>query len=174
VSRGSSSGREREGSAIDIFNLLDELESLTSSSRAIWATDKRLVNEEKLFMLTNQLRTSLPAELENARSIVRKAEQIVANAESEAERKTTEAREQVERMLTEARATADQLVSEHEVTLAAQRHANEIIAEAKGEGQQIRGGADAYALEVLSKLESMTTRIAAAIETGRSQLTGTG
>jgi len=152
--------------------LLDELEQLVDQSRRIWVTDKRLINEERFFILVNDIRASLPKDLELAEDTIRRAETIISNAESEAEKKVVEAREQAERILTEARAAAEKMISENEVTQEAQRRAAEIIEQAKTHGQQIRSGADAYALEVLNKLESMTAKITAAIRTGRAQLAG--
>jgi len=155
---------------MEIYQLLDELEKLVDQSKRIWATDKRLVNEDAFFMKINQLRTSLPTEIKTAGDIVARAEEIIQNAESEAERKVTESREQTERLLADARATQERMLLENEITKQAQARAHEIVQQAKAEGQQVRSAADAYALEVLSRLENMTAKITTAVQTGKQQL----
>jgi len=168
--RPSLCGRQREDSAIDIYKLLDQLEALVDKSKRIPVTDNRLVNDRTFFDLTNQIRSSLPVEIESARETMRRAETIAENAAREAARKIEEAREQTERILTEARAAAEEMVSEHEITLQAQSRANDLVEAARSEGQEIRSGADAYALEVLNRIETMTAKIMSAVEAGRGQL----
>lgn len=81
-----------------------------------------------------------------------------------------EAQRRAEAILSDARQASSQLVSESELVAAAQAEAARIRAELDRDLHAQQAGADRYADEVLSELESKIARALSTIQNGRAQL----
>ena len=168
----------------DILRMLDQLEALLDGcthlmSHAVW------VDLDAFFQLTANIRQHLPDDIRRATKVARDSEKIVEQARSEAERIRNEAAEDAERILQDARRAADRLlrdgqeqqnrlVAEHDVLRLAQQEGKSLLLHAEEEARQIREGADAYALEVLTKMEDNLSRAVAHVRRGLEQLGGNG
>lgn len=147
-----------------IYKLLDKLEMMVLKGAPVPFSPLIIVNHEKIIDILDKIRTSIPGEIQEAHSIIRKSEEI-----------QTESRKRAETMLLEARNHAEKMLSESELLNAVQEEANkireEVVSEvemirnrAKEEAEQIkmasineaikiREGADKYAESVLSTLD---------------------
>lgn len=100
------------------------------------------MDKKKLNDRLDQMRSTIPEEIRQARWIVKEREEILAEAKREAERTVVEARER-----------QIQLVAEHQLVRQAERAAQDIIDDTRVREREIRLGADEYAAEILDTLE---------------------
>lgn len=130
-------------SAVDLMRLIDSLEALVSAAVRIPWVNKVLLDRDDLLDLIDQLRVTVPEDVQEARSVLQEREDMLNEAEAEAERIRRRAQEEALARL-----------SETDQVKAAQQLAHDLLEEARREAAAIRHDADAYALEVLSRLES--------------------
>jgi hypothetical protein len=119
------------------------------------------VDKEHLDGLLNQMRATIPEEIQEMRWIVKERQEMLAAAEREAER-----------ILGEVQELQTQLVAEHHLTGEAALAAEDIIDDARAEEREIRRGAEDYADEILSTFELNLSKFIAAIQRGRDRLQG--
>ncbi len=139
------------------------------------------LNKEEIAMQIAKIRASLPTELKQAASLTRESEKIISNAKEEAtltverakkeaEHILNETKKEAERMLLQARDNQKKLIDESEVL----KHANELSEEIKNaaerESFQMRRGADNYAYDVLTQIESTVGKILNVVERSKTEL----
>ena len=146
---------------MDVLVLIDKLDELVHGARPVPLTDQVRVDREKLYDILDQMRSTIPEEIKQARWIVKERQEMLAEAERAGERIVTEARERQTR-----------LVSEHELTRHAEIAAEEIIDDARAREREIRLGAEDYADEILTTLEFNISKFIAAVQRGRERLQG--
>jgi vacuolar-type H+-ATPase subunit H len=129
-------------SAIEINLLLDRLEALLVESRPVPFSSNVLIDRDRCFDIINQMRVSIPEEVRKSKRVFQERDRVIAQANEEAERITALAREQ-----------AAELTSDHQVLRQTENKAQVILERAQLEAQEIRLGADDYALAVLKELE---------------------
>jgi regulator of protease activity HflC (stomatin/prohibitin superfamily) len=122
--------------------LLDRLEALLVESRQVPFTPNVIVDRDRCFDLINQMRVSIPEEVRKSKRVYQERDRIIAQVNEEAERIIALAREQ-----------ALELVSDHQIINQVEGKAQIILERAQREAQEIRYGADDYALAVLKQLE---------------------
>jgi hypothetical protein len=105
--------------------------------------------------LIDELRVAVPEEVRAAKRINAEGERIVEKAQEEAERIIARAQEQ-----------AAFLISERGLTQAADEESRRIIGRAEGDADEIRRGADEYAVSVLVGLEGDVVKTLQAIKKG--------
>lgn len=135
--------------------LLERLESQIATGTGVPRTRKVLVDKDAVLDLIDQLRVAVPEEIHAAKRINAESERIVEKANDEAARITARAQEQ-----------ATYLIGEKGLTEAAQAEGRRMIADATAAGDDTRAGADEYAAQILSTLESEVHKALAGIEKG--------
>jgi cell division septum initiation protein DivIVA len=126
-------------------------------------TDKVMIEREEIYDILDQMRTTIPEEIKQARWIVKERQEMLSEAKAESDRIIKEAREQAER-----------IISEQEVVKMAERNASQIMEDARAREREIRLGAEDYADEVLETLETNLGKFLAAVKRGRERLQGKG
>lgn len=144
---------------MDVLRLIDRLEGMVGSGTRIPMTSRAIIDEQEFLDLVDQIRVAFPEELRKARKLNQEQEKLLGQAQAEAERIINSAREQVA-----------SLVANSEVVTLAQQQADEWLAQANERAAEIRNDADAYAVEVLSRLEGELQRLLAQIRKGRALL----
>jgi cell division septum initiation protein DivIVA len=144
---------------MDVLVLIDKLDALVRNAKHLPLSSEVRVDKDKLSDLLNELRVTIPEEIKDARWIVKEREELLATAESEAER-----------ILGEAHERQSQLVVEHHLTGDAELAAEDIIDDARAEEREIRLGAEDYVDEILSTFELNLSKFIAAIQRGRERL----
>jgi vacuolar-type H+-ATPase subunit H len=144
---------------MDVLELIDELRALVHGAKQVPLRDQVRVDKKKLYDLRDQMRSTIPEEIKQARWIVKEREEMLAEAKREAER-----------ILEEVSARQTQLVAEHQLIRHAERAAEEIIEDARARGREIRLGAEDYAAEILDTLEVNLSKFIAAVQRGRERL----
>src|ERR1700709_1085221 len=146
---------------MDVLVLIDKLDELVHGAKAVPLTDQVRIDREEIWEILDQMRATIPEEINQARWIVRERQEMLAEAKREAERLVKEAREKQNR-----------LIGEEEGTKAAERAAEDIIEDARAREREIRLGAEDYADEILNTLEVNLSKFIAAVQRGRDRLAG--
>lgn len=146
---------------MDVLVLIDKLDDLIHNARAVPLTDQVRIDREEIYELLDQMRSTIPEEVKQARWIVKERQEMLAEAKREAER-----------LLSEAQERAAQEASEQEVVKRAEREAAQIVEDARLREREVRLGAEDYADEVLGTLEDNLGKFLAAVQRGRERLQG--
>ena len=128
---------------MDVLVLIDKLDQLVHEAKAVPLTDQVRIDREEIWEILDQMRATIPEEIKQARWIVKERQEMLGEAKREAERLINEAREQ-----------AAELASQQEIVRLAERQAAELLAEARRREREVRLGAEDYADEILSTLET--------------------
>ena len=174
---------------MDFDQALQELQQLyASSSRVPGFRKKVMVDVDEFAAVLNNIRTVMPADVQEARQILLQKDSILNQAYLEAQRVKTSAEETVTAELEAAQQEHRTKVGESEVTKTAtnqaqekmdqamteaedivqdaQRRAYRIISESEDVAASRREGADQYAREVLFSLEEQLSEILGQIRRG--------
>lgn len=146
---------------MDVLALIDKLDDLVHNARAVPLTDQVRIDREAVYELLDQMRSTIPEEIKQARWIVKERQEMLAEAKREADRIVDEAREKAERQ-----------ASQQEVVKLAEKQAAELLDDARMREREVRLGAEDYADEVLGTLEVNLEKFTAAVRRGRERLQG--
>jgi cell division septum initiation protein DivIVA len=144
---------------VNVLALLERLELLVRDAKPVPWTDQVRVDPEQLFDLLDEMRTSIPEEVKNARSIVRGRGDAIGDAQREADRVRADAREQAAR-----------ITSESEVARLAERRADETVADARRRAHHLLAEIEDWSQETLRLLEPNLDRLRSAMQRGREGL----
>lgn len=114
-----------------VFEALDGLVAIVEEARSIPATRSCIVPRGEVLDLLDDIRESIPAELDDAQDVLDDRDQILAVAETESERIVREARESAQQLVADAQAEAEAIV------VAAQEDADVRVNEANHEYQAL-------------------------------------
>jgi dsDNA-specific endonuclease/ATPase MutS2 len=138
---------------MDILQLIDRLEELFNESKSIPLTRNVMVDEDRMLDIIDQMRIAIPEEVKKAQQLLGQRDRVLAQAQEEANR-----------TLELARQKADQMVAKDMVAQEAIRRAEQIVAQARNEAENIRADADEYAMTSLmqlqDELEQITNQVA--------------
>ncbi len=144
---------------MDIQHLVDRMEDLIDEGRHMPFSKFTMIDEEMALEIIDQMRISIPEEIEKAARILAQRDRVLAQANEEAARILQQAREKGMEMI-------DQEVS----VQAAQNRAANVIEEAYQEVEVIKAEADNYVMQVLSKLEQTLTRNLNTVRNGITEI----
>jgi uncharacterized Zn finger protein len=147
---------------MDIQHLVDRLEDLIDEGRHVPFSKYTLIDEERALEIIDQMRISIPEEIEKAARVLAQRDRILAQANEEAARLVQLARER-----------GDQMVDREALVQAAQSRAANIIEAARQEAESITNDADRYVLDTLSDLEQQLVKVLTIIRNGISQVNTT-
>jgi vacuolar-type H+-ATPase subunit H len=142
TSNRSGSSRQVEISAIngqlkgrimDIQHLVDRLEDLIDEGRHIWFSKFTLIDEERALEIIDQMRISVPEQIEKASRLINQRDRLLAQANEEATRVIQLAQER-----------STEMTERDAIVQTAQNRARNIIEQARHEAESIRADADTY------------------------------
>jgi cell division septum initiation protein DivIVA len=148
-----------EADRMDILYLLDQLEEVLGAGSRLPLTSRTLVDEQEVLDILDQIRVSIPDELKAARKLTQERDQVMADAQAEADQ-----------ILRSADASAAERVGEHHLVRAAEMRAADIEDRALHQAADIRREADAYASRVLQKLREQIAQVAQTVDRGIGEL----
>ena len=134
--------------AIELDDLIDELEDALAEGRRVPFSGRLMVDEERILDIIDRMRVAVPEELKQARRVI--GEQ--------------------ERLLSEARAQVQQAMEEQGLLAAVEAERTRLLNEAERDAQGVRAGADDYARQVLEELEQRLARLSASVQNGLKEL----
>jgi cell division septum initiation protein DivIVA len=132
-----------------VLALIDELSDLIEDGKpALGNKDRRSIEFGPALDILDEIRQAFPGEFAQARQIVREQQNILEDAEVEANR-----------ILEDARNQALIIASEQEIVRIAQQQAENVLADAREMEREMRAGAEDYADTVFSHIESTINQI---------------
>lgn len=156
---------------MDILEHIDKLEAMVAHAKRMPMTGHAILDPERVTAIIDQMRLSVPRNVQDADEVLQRREQIINQTMLDARRIRSVAE-------TDARA----LVGESELVKSAKKRAEEIIGDAEqraarvlqaAEGQirKKKVGADQYAQQSLADLEEQVLSILNVIHAGQRVLT---
>ncbi len=147
-------GKEEEGTpSMDILYLVDRLENLIASSRRMPLVNQIIVKEADILSIIDQLRTSVPEEIKQARRVIQEKERILGQANADATALLTRAREESERVMNREGLLRAAEERSQELVRRASEHAHNVVRQAEEHTEQLQAEADSYAAETLRNLK---------------------
>jgi hypothetical protein len=144
---------------MDIQHLVDRLEDLIDEGRHVPMTKMTVIDEERALEIIDQMRISIPEEIEKANRVVGQRDRLMGQANEEAAR-----------VLELAREKSDALIQRDSITQAAKNQASNILEQARQDAVTIRAEADQYVLQVLNELEGQLIRTLTVVRNGINKL----
>jgi cell division septum initiation protein DivIVA len=138
---------------MDILYLVDRLENLIANSRRMPLVNQIIIKEGEILNIVDQMRTSIPDEIKQARRVIQEKERILAQAQADASTLLARAREETERamnregLLRAAEARSQELVRQ------AEEQAKDVVRQAEEHTEQLKVDADSYVAETLRNLK---------------------
>src|SRR5437763_16804859 len=144
---------------MDLQYLIDRLETLVRNARRMPMMSKIMMDEQELADLIDQMRTVLPEEIRYAKHVLREKEQILADAQAQADE-----------ILRTARQQAEVLLEREGLLKQARTQADDIKRAAEAEAERVQVGADNYVRQVLNDLSENLQRQLTSIRKGLDSL----
>jgi multidrug efflux pump subunit AcrA (membrane-fusion protein) len=146
-------------SLMDIQHLVDRLEDLIDEGRHLPMTKMTVIDEERALEIIDQMRISIPEEIDKANRLVGQRDRLMSQANEEAAR-----------VLELAREKSDTLIQRDSITQAAKNQAANIVEQARQDATTVRAEADQYVLQVLNELEGQLIRTLTVVRNGINKL----
>ena len=105
--------------------LLEDLESLVLNASKMPFTNKKMIEEEELLQIIDDLKASMPAELDESKKVLAEKDKIIADAQRHADSMVAQAKDYIAK-----------LTEESELVRQAQEHANQIVMSATKSSQE--------------------------------------
>jgi hypothetical protein len=144
---------------MDIQHLVDRLEDLIDEGRHMPFSKFTMIDEERALEIIDQMRISIPEEIEKSARVLQQRDRVLAQANEEAARILQQARQKGEEMI-------DQEVS----VQSAQNRAANVIEQARQHAAQITAEADNYVMQVLGKLEQQLLKNINTVRNGINEM----
>ena len=130
--------------------LLEDLESIVVNASKMPFTNKKVVDEEELLSIVDELKGAMPDEVEQARKVLAERDKIIADAQRHADSMVAQAKDYIVRQ--------------------SQEHANQIIQNANHSSEDLRNSSVTYAGQVLQYVESTLEKTLASVRQNREGL----
>jgi vacuolar-type H+-ATPase subunit H len=149
---------------LDILHLIDRLEEMVAEARRLPVGGGAVMQRQRLIDLIDRMRVAVPREVYDAREMLEKKDDLLREAQEEAQVLIAEARAKLEERINETSIVKASEERAKEVLTKAQQRAEELLRSAE---EQARGRlddaqsssraqmreADVYALQTLKRLE---------------------
>ena len=143
---------------MSIYRVLDKLEAYVRTGTVL-PLKRRVLSEERLFEFVEKIRSTLPAEVGQAKLIAKDKDRVLR-----------EAQERAQAIVSDASEAHAALIDDHEILQRARITAETVLREAEARAAKIREGADAYAAQVLIDLDARLSTALGSVKKGLDQL----
>ena len=140
---------------MDIQHLVDRLEDLIDEGRHLPMSKFTLIDEERILSIIDQMRISVPEQIEAASRVINQRDNLISQANDEAER-----------IIDQARQKGVDMLEQDTIVVAARNHAKQVKEQAAIEAERVRAEADNYVVEVLHELENHLLRTLTIVRNG--------
>jgi protein-tyrosine-phosphatase len=147
---------------MDIQHLVDRLEVLIDEGRHMPFSKYTMIDEERALEIIDQLRISIPEEIEKAARVLNQRDRILAQANEEAAR-----------LMQLARQRGEELVDREATVQAASSRAANIVEAARQEAEEITREADQYIMDQFAMMESQLSKMASVARASMNQIANT-
>jgi len=128
-----------------LYATVDELTTVIENARSVPMSSSCMVPRDHLLDLLDDLRESLPEDVQAAGAIVEQRTEILQQAQAEAERLTGRTRGESDQLLGQARRTRDEILG------TARRQRDEMLAQAQAEAEDLLIAAEEEAERLLAE-----------------------
>ena len=128
-----------------LYETVDELTTVIENARSVPMSASCMVPRDHLLDLLDDLRESLPEDVQAAGAIVEQRTEILQQAQAEAERLTGATRAESEQLLGQSRRTRDEILG------TARRQRDELLAQAQADAEQLLVDAEAEAARLVDE-----------------------
>jgi hypothetical protein len=146
---------------VDVRAKLAEIRRVVEQARSMPMSASAVVNRAEMLEMLDELAAEMDHAFSEADRLQRQRDEVV-----------DEGRREAERIIGDASNERDRLVSDTEVFRIAQRHADELLAEARHDAEGLRKETDDYVDEKLATFEITLERTIEAVKRGRERLAG--
>jgi cell division septum initiation protein DivIVA len=158
-----------------LYETVDELTTVIENARSVPMSSSCMVPRDHLLDLLDDLRESLPEDVQAAGAIVEQRTEILQQAQAEAERLTGRTRGESEQLLTSAKRQRDELLGtarrqRDELLAQAQADAEDILAEAEAEAERLVAEAVAHREALLADAEAQQVQMLEAAQAEHERL----
>jgi len=127
-----------------LYEVVDELTTVIENARSVPMSGSCMVPRDHLLDLLDDLRESLPEDVQAAGAIVEQRTEILQQAQAEAERLTGRTRTETDQLLASAHRQRDDLLG------TARRQRDELLARAQAEAEQLLADAEVEADQLIA------------------------
>jgi hypothetical protein len=138
---------------LEIFDVLDRIEALTSSATKLPLTRRAVINPRDIQELVERLRRLVPLEITEAQQIIHYRDSFVLQAQTDAKRVRSTADAEAIKKISDTQVMYDARKAAEQIEEDARRRAEQAVIDAETQAQARVEGADAYAMDVLRRLE---------------------
>jgi cell division septum initiation protein DivIVA len=142
-----------------IEGILDELEGLLIDAARVPFTNKRVLEEDDVARLLDELREALPKAISDASKIMEERQRILEDAQKEAQN-----------IVEKAKSYTIKLTDENMITKQAQEQSAEILTQAHKQASDLHDDAVAYADQVFKHLSGNLEKALEVVKQGHSEL----
>lgn len=142
-----------------VEEIIDEMEGLLLDASRVPFTNKRVIEEDDLGRLIDELREVLPGELMEANRILSERQRILEDAQKEAQG-----------IIDQGKSYIHRLTDENVIARQAQEQANDILQQAQKDSRDLRSDAVSYADDVFSYLEDNLVKALEVVRQGHGKL----
>jgi cell division septum initiation protein DivIVA len=128
-----------------LYETVDELTTVIENARSVPMSGSCMVPRDHLLDLLDDLRESLPEDVQAAGAIVEQRTEILQQAQEEAERLTGRTRGESEQLLAQAKRQRDEVLG------TARRQRDELLARAQADAEQLLVDAEAEAERLMAE-----------------------
>jgi cell division septum initiation protein DivIVA len=147
-----------------LYETVDELTTVIENARSVPMSGSCMVPRDHLLDLLDDLRESLPEDVQAAGAIVEQRTEILQQAQAEAERLTGRTRGESEQLLNSARRQRDELLG------TARRQRDELLAQAQAEAEELLAEAEAEAERLVAEGRRQQAEMIAAAQAEHERL----
>ena len=141
--------------------MLDELEELVRTARTLPMSASAVVHRNEVLAQLQRLRELIPAAVDDAKAVLGDRDEVVEQG-----------RREVERLREQAQAERARLVESSSVLREARAEADRVLAQAREQADALRAEVEDYVDSKLANFEVVLSKTLAAVERGRSRLSG--
>jgi hypothetical protein len=155
----------------DVQGKLDEIITMveTAKGKAL-SGSAAVIDRAALLSALEELRQLLPAEMSEARSLLRERADLQAESRAQADVLLGKAHAEADRLAVAARQARDQMLTESALIAEAERVAAEITQDAEAEAHRMREQTDDYVDASLARFEQLLTSSLETVSRGRARV----
>lgn len=163
---------------LEIMDLFQELEELVENAPVKGLARKSIsIEKEEILSIINEIKLLLPEEVNQAIWINKERQRIITEAKIEADQIIAQANQEAELKVREGeqfeenlKQQFDDIVESNEVVVRAKQRATEIITKAESYAVEIREGSLVYAEDVISSVEQNLIETLEIVRTNKREL----
>lgn len=156
---------------MELMYLIDKLEDMVANAKKMPITGRTMIDGERLAELVEQLRFSLPKNVQEATEVIEHRSDLISQTANEVRRLRATAERESRMLVEESTVLAAAKEKGEEIIRDAEEQAKVILARTETEAKKRRRSANDYTRDTLLEMETKVSEILDTIRKGISSLT---